>query len=307
MFRVLTMAACAMFCLAPVFAAKAQAEGREVLGHGRLTNNDLFGDLDDRWQTGSVSTSRVVGRGWVGVLPSKPFDILEYRLAGQVMAPEDLRTPDPGDRPFAGALSLGVHTHFMRRGYEVTVGADLVATGEQTGLGALQTAIHDGLGVSPASKSVLDTQVDNGVHARLVTEAGRSFSLGGQAAVRPFAEARWGVENIARVGADLTLGSVGQGELMVRDTVTGQRYRAVANPFTGFSYVLGGDIAYVDSSEFLPSDQVELTETRSRVRAGVHWQGERNAAFYGVTWLSEEFEAQDSGQMVGSVRLDFRF
>jgi len=282
MIRVSTMAACAMLCLAPALSTPAQAEGREVLGHGRLTNNDLFGDLDDRWQTGSVSSSRVVGRGWTGA-------------------------PAAGDRPFAGALSLGVHTHFMRRGLEYTLGADIVATGDQTGLGALQTAIHDGLGVDPASKAVLDAQIENNVHARVVAEAGRTFALGGQAVVRPFAEARWGVENIARVGADFTLGSAGQGEVMVRDTVTGQRYRTVSNPFTGFSYVFGGDIAYVESSEYLPENRVDLTETRSRVRAGLHWQGETNAAFYGVTWLSEEFDAQDTGQVVGSVRLDFRF
>jgi hypothetical protein len=65
----------------PVYAAPANygTSGRIVLGHGRLTNNDLLGDLDDRWQTGSVSSSRVVGRNWSGMLPDRPFNILEYR------------------------------------------------------------------------------------------------------------------------------------------------------------------------------------------------------------------------------------
>ncbi|MFW2588413.1 lipid A-modifier LpxR family protein [Sagittula sp. SSi028] len=283
--------------------------GREVLGHGRLTTNDLFGDGNDRWQTGSVATSRVVGRGgWTGSLPQQPFDILEYRLSAQVIAPEDIRTPDAEDRPFAGALSLGVHTHFARGPLEMSAGANLVVTGSQTGLGAFQTAVHDALGVEPASIDVLDDQIDNDVHPTLVLEAGNPMGLGGTAVLRPFAEARAGVESMVRVGADLTLGTVGQGELMVRDSVTGQRYRAVTAPLTGFSYVVGGDIAYVDSSAFLPEDDgYEVSETRNRLRAGIHWQGERNAAFYGITYLSKEFEDQDSGQTVGSVRLDFKF
>ncbi len=304
MLRVSVMAVVAMLSVTP----PALAQGREVLGHGRLSTNDLLGDFGDRWQTGSVISSRVVARGWTGILPSKPFDLLEYRLGGQVMSPEFLRVPAPGDRPFAGALSLGLHTHFLRGRTEFALGADVVATGAQTGLGDLQTAIHDGLGVIPASKAVLSNQVENGVHPTLVTEAGRTFSLGGQAVVRPFAEARWGVETLARIGADVTIGAVGQGELLVRDPVTGQRYRSVTNPLAGFSYVFGADVAHVDSSVFLPSSKgVVMTETRNRVRAGLHWQNDDKAAFYGVTWLSEEFEAQDSGQVVGSVRLNLSF
>jgi len=304
MLRVSVMAILAMFSVTPA----ANAEGRELLGHGRLTSNDLLGDLHDRWQSGSVSSSRVVARDWAGILPNRPFDLLEYRLGGQVITPEDLRSPAPGDRPFAGVLSLGVHTHFLKGRTEVALGADVVATGPQTGLSDLQTAIHDGLGVSSASKSVLSNQVENGFHPTLVTEAGRTFSLGGQAVLRPFAEARWGAETIARVGADLTIGTVGQGELLVRDPVTGQRYRSVTNPLAGFSYVVGADLAHVDSSVFLPSSSgAKLTETRNRVRAGVHWQNNDKAAFYGITWLSEEFEAQDTGQFVGSVRLNLQF
>lgn len=282
--------------------------GREVLGHGRLTNNDLLGDGKDRWQTGSVASSRVVGRGgWTGMLPDRPFDVLEYRLAVQVIAPENMRKPKANDRPWAGALTVGVHTHFARGPVELSMGADLSATGPQTGLSDFQTAVHDLMGVDPASKSVLSNQVENGFHPTVVLEAGNSVAVGGQAVLRPFAEARAGLETMVRVGADLTLGTVGQGELLVRDAVTGQRYRAVSNPLAGFSYVLGGDMAYVDSSALLPDDQVEATDMRNRLRAGVHWQGERNAAFYGVTWMSKEFEGQGSGQTVGSVRLDFKF
>jgi hypothetical protein len=46
---------------------------------------------------------------------------------------------------------------------------------------------------------------------------------------------------------------------------------------------------------------------RTRLRAGVHWQGRQMAAFYGVTWLGKEFRGQDEGQFVGSIRLDLNF
>jgi hypothetical protein len=305
MIRVSALAVSALLCLA---APPAFSEGRTLLGSGRLTTNDVFGDFKDAWQSGSVSSSRIYGTGWHGALPSRPFDLLEFRIGGQLITPGNIVTPLPGDRPFAGSLSLGVHTHYAQRQIEIALGADLVVTGPQTGLDDLQTAIHDGLGILPASQTVLSNQIENGVHPTLVTEAGRSFALGGQAVLRPFAEARWGVESLARVGFDLSLGGVGQGELLVRDPVSGHRYRTVTGAGTGFSYILGADVAQVDSSVYLPESRgYVLTDTRSRVRAGVHWQGKDNAVFYGLTWLSEEFEAQADSQLVGSVRLNLQF
>lgn len=303
MIRLFAVALVAVFAC----AHSVSAEGREMLGHGRLISNDLLGDFKDRWQSGSVASSRVVGYGWNGFLPDRPFDILEYRLGGQVMTPEDFRNPDDGDRPFAGALSLGLHTHFQRGGTEFALGADLVVTGPQTGLGDLHTGLHDMLQQNPARPSVLDDQIEDGFHPTFVGETGRQFAVG-QGIIRPFSELRWGAETLARVGADLTFGPVGQGELLVRDPVTGQRYRSVYEYVPGMSYVLGGDLAWVDSSVFLPEDRgYEAEKSRARVRAGIHWQGERNATFFGVTYLSEEFKGQDEGQMVGSIRLRVKF
>ena len=299
---------CAALLAVCTLGNPATAQDRHVLGYGRLVNNDSFGDVRDRWQSGSVSSSRVRGYGWDGVLPDRPFSLIEYRVGAQIAAPANLRRPVAADRPFAGALALGAHTHFMRGRAEIAMGADLVFTGPQTGLGDFQTALHDGFGIKPASRSVLSNQIEDAVHPTFVGEAGSSLSMGGQVVLRPFAELRWGVETLARIGADLTIGSVGQGELLVRDPVTGQRYRAVHQRVPGFSYVVGGDIAYVDESAFLPADRgYALTDSRSRLRAGVHWQGEKNAAFYGITYLSEEFEAQPEGQYIGSFRLQLRF
>lgn len=303
MIRFTVMAFLAMFGV----VHPAAAQGRDVLGHGRLVTNDLIGDTRDRWQTGSLASSRVVGHGWNGFLPDRPFDLLEYRLGGQVVTPADLRNPDKDDRPFAGVWSLGLHTHFAKGAMEFAVGGDLVVTGPQTGLDDLHTAIHDAIGIKPASPSVLDDQIENGFHPTFVGEAGHQVALG-TAILRPFTELRWGAETLARIGADFTLGPVGQGELLVRDPITGQRYRTIYEHNPGASFVMGGDFAWVDSSVLLPEDRGYTAEsTRTRLRAGVHWQGDQNSTFYGVTWLSEEFEGQPEGQWVGSLRLKVKF
>ncbi|MBP0484313.1 lipid A-modifier LpxR family protein [Sagittula salina] len=281
--------------------------GRVLVGHGRLTTNDLFGDRRDRWQTGSVSASRVVARGgWTGMLPDHPFDVLEYRLGVQVVSPEYIRVPAPDDRPFAGVVSLGLHTHFMRGPVEFSLGADLSATGSQTGIGSFQTAMHDLMGVVAASPSVLSNQIPNAVHPTAVVEVANTIPLG-RGVLRPFAEARVGLETMVRAGVDLTFGPVGQGEFLVRDGISGQRYRVVTDAMPGFSYVLGGDFAYVDSSKLMPASRGYDVTNRSRARAGLHWQGDNKALFYGVTWLSKEFEAQPEGQFVGSMRIDLSF
>ena len=91
--------------------------------------------------------------------------------------------------------------------------------------------------------------------------------------------------------------------------MTGQRYRAVRGTGAdGLSFVLGGDVAAVASSVYLPaSGLVDLAKTRSRARAGIYWQSEKFDLFYGLTWLSREFESQPEGQTLGSVNLRIRF
>ena len=60
------------------------------------------------------------------------------------------------------------------------------------------------------------------------------------------------METYVRAGFDLTFGSLGRGELMSCDPVSGQRYRTVANEWSGLSVVLGADFAYVGSSVYFP-------------------------------------------------------
>ncbi|WP_108259465.1 lipid A-modifier LpxR family protein [Mangrovicoccus ximenensis] len=77
----------------------------------------------------------------------------------------------------------------------------------------------------------------------------------------------------------------------------------------GFGLTIGADAAHVSRSSYLPSSRgYELTDMRYRARAGGLWRwGQGRQVFYGVTWLSEEFEAQPEGQVVGSIHVNWRF
>ena len=293
------------FLLLTALGLAQPASARERLGYGRLISNDFIGEGQDRWRSGAVASSRVWGPAWDGQLPDRAGDLLELRFLGQIIAPENLEAPAPGDRDYATALSFGLHSHFDLGGYETAVGGDLVITGEETGLPDLQDALHDVLGVAGPSEATRAAAVASGVHPTLVLESGRSFSAG-PAQLRPFVEGRLGDETLLRAGIDISFGAIGQGELLVRDPVTGQRYRVVQDDGArGTSFVLGGDIAHVSSSIYL--SDTELREERSRLRAGMHWQGDTMSGFYGLTWMGEEFSGQDEGQVIGSVRMKFEF
>ena len=217
---------CVLFLICATSGALAQEGRLSYLGSGRLFVNDMIGDGDDRWRTGSISVSHVFGPSWRGQLPERPGEIIEVRVMGEVIAPYRLNRRNAGDRPFAGSWSLGAHSHFQRGGWQMSLGADAVITGPQTGLANLQQFLHRTVGFDhKASPSVLAGQIPNGIHAAGVFETGRDYAVG-RATLRPFVEARAGVEDLARVGFDLTFGSVGRRELMIRDTVTGIRYRS---------------------------------------------------------------------------------
>jgi Uncharacterized protein conserved in bacteria (DUF2219) len=286
--------------------APVHAEERVTLGWGRLFTNDALGDGRDRWRTGSYTLSRVRGASWSGSLPDRAGDILEFRFRGEIIAPESLTTAAPGDRRYAGALSFGLHTHFMLGRAEASVGGDLVFLGPQTGLGAFQRAAHDLFGIE--EPLVLDDQIANRLAPTVTGEIARSFRIGSNVTVRPFLEAQAGVESLVRAGGDIVLGAAWDGALMLRDPVTGQRYAGVKSLAQGVSFTFGADIARVFDSDYLPSGgAAELSDERTRVRAGVEWQGERAGVFYGLTYLGPEFDGQPDGQVTGSLRVNFDF
>ena len=287
----------------------AGAEGRGYLGHGRLITNDVLGDGYDRWRTGSVALSYLWGPDWQGQRPDGFGQMLELRFNAEILGPENLAAPGVGDRPYAQMLTMGLHSHFMAGAAEVALGADVTVTGPQLGLDDVQEVLHDflgGLDPSPATKAA---QIGNDVYATAVLEMGRSYRVGNGTTLRPFIEARLGVESMVRAGADVMFGGLGQGGLMLREPVTGQLYKAIDDDTKGLKFVLGGDVAYVADSIFLPSSRgYRLTDTRNRLRAGFHWEGAKGSKlFYGVTWLDKEFKAQRETQVVGSVRLDLKF
>ncbi|WP_135505977.1 lipid A-modifier LpxR family protein [Roseovarius aestuariivivens] len=303
MTRLLGFALAALF----VMTAPLNAEGRTRIGYGWMLTNDIFGDTHDRWQTGSFASSRVWGPDWQGRLPEGFGDILELRFGGQIVSPENIARPTPGDRPFAGVLSLGLHTHFARGATQFALGGDIAVTGPQTGLDDFQGLLHDVLGGRDMSNRVSRRQVSNDVNPTAVAEIGHVVDLGG-ARLRPFVEGRWGLETLVRAGVDVTIGAFGAKSLMVRDVVSGHRYEAVPSWQPGTSVVFGADMAHVAESELLRSGRGYQLEARNRVRAGVNWQGERGTSvFYGLTWLDKEFKAQRKGQVVGSVRLRLNF
>jgi hypothetical protein len=305
MFRMFMVALVALLCLPQA----SFAQERTRLGYGRLITNDFFGDGRDRWRTGSIASSRVWGPEWTGQAPAGFGRLLELRLGAEIIAPDNIRNPDPGDRAYAGALSIGVHTHFQKGQTEFAMGSDLVVVGPQTGLDDFQDWFHDAFGIRRPSDLVRDTQIGNSITPSVVFETGQSFDLGSRTTLRPFVEGRAGVETLVRAGFDLTFGELGRDELLVRDSVTGQRYRAITSDWTGYSFVLGADLAHVTASDFLPDDRgIGLSSSRERLRAGVMWQGESGlSGFYGVTYLGEEFEGQPEGQFVGSIRFRLGF
>lgn len=298
-----------MAALAALLVQPARAEERVTLGWGRMFSNDQIGDGEDRWRSGSYTVSRVRGPGWQGALPQRFGEILEFRGHSSIIAPENLIRPGARDRRYAGILSFGLHSHFDWKGAEVALGGDLVFTGPQTGVGGFQDWVHHRLGISGPSQRVLDDQIGNAVYPTLVGEMGRSFALGELGEARPFIEVRAGVESLVRVGGDITLGRFGRDDLMLRDVTTGQRYRAVeGDRDQGFSLTLGGDVAHVFDSALLPAGgAVTMSEDRVRLRAGLHWQGKKAAAFTGLSYLSPEFDEQGEGQTLGALSLNLRF
>lgn len=299
----------AALCVVFALNSQAAAETRTWQGWGLLVTNDSLGDTHDRWRTGSFASSHVWAQGWSGMLPDRFGALIELRINGEVLGPENLAAPAPLDRRYGQALSFGLHTHFQPGVIAWSIGADLVVTGPQTGLDHLQEALHDVLGGRDASPAVKAAQVGNDVKPTLVLEAGREFALGDTVRLRPFVEARAGVETLLRAGADLTIGGFGQGGLLVRAPVTGQRFGAIEGaPQAGLSAMFGADIAHVADSEFFTSGPVRLRETRARARAGLHWRSRAGTSvFYGLTWLDREFVTQRESQVVGSVQLRVKF
>lgn len=298
-----------LLAIVSALAFASHGYARDLYGVGRVLNNDSFATItDDRWRTGSGTLSVVWSDHDGAGLPARVGDMVEFRFRGEVITPSNLVTPAAGDRPYAASLSFGLHTHFQLSGFDVSAGADLVLTGPQTGLDQLQSAIHSIIDVPEPSAATLNAQIPNGTHGHATLEVSKAFAISDRLTLRPFVELQGGTETLARLGGDLHFGALARDEVLVRDAVTGHRYRIRRDKEPGWAAVFGADFAYVSDSIYLPaSSGVTLSDTRSRVRAGVHWQNDSLGVFYGLTWLSKEFEAQKSAQTIGTLHIDIVF
>ena len=290
------------------FVQPSQAGDRVTLGFGRLFSNDFLGDGKDRWRTGAYVVSWL--RGPEGTEARGDFgEVLEFRFGATMITPASLTAPVASDRRYAGVLSFGLHSHFTQGALEMSTGVDLVLTGPQTGISGFQEEMHELFGATLPSPAVLANQIPDRIMPTAVIEAAHPVALGSRATLRPFVEAQAGAETFVRIGGDVLIGAGFTQGLVLRDGTTGQLYQGARGQMgTGLSFLLGADVAHVGHSAYLPaSDGYELTDVRARARAGVQYRGERFGAFYGVTWLGEEFEAQPGGQVLGSINIQLNF
>ena len=288
--------------LAMIVAEPATAQSRETIGTGRSFNNDYFGDGRDRWRTGSYTYSHLRATGAYDPNDRAFGNIIEYRLKTEIISPGRGGT----DRPYVGAISLGARTHFGDGPWHYALGADVTFIGPQTGLSNFQEAFHEAFDLrAPLTANELPNDTIFGARA----SASYTYRMSDQVSLRPFAEVLTGPETVARLGADILVGPVGQTDLWLRDDVTGQPYRGTDAGVTGVSFLAGADYAFVEDSVYLPANRgVTAMNNRSRARLGVLWQPLPNlSVFYGATYLSEEFVGQSEGQVVGSLRLGFNF
>lgn len=296
----------AALALTSFCAVVAQAGENRSLGWGRIFTNDILGDGEDRWRTGGYSISNIRGNNWTGTLPSTMGKVIEYRLRTEIIAPENIFNPDPNDRRYAGIVTFGAHTYFQRGDIEMNLGVDLVIAGPQTKMDDLQEELHDLVG-GPTPR-VDNASIDNIIIPTLIFEAAKSFRPSERVVYRPFVEVQAGVETFARIGGDVTFGSFGTNGLRLRDQISGHRYTGIYdNASRGFSFMAGADFTYVTNSHYLDTPGIVKEDFRARVRLGIIREWERGAIFYGATYLSPEFEAQQRGQVVGSINARFQF
>lgn len=302
-------------CIAIVLVLSVPSPGlafefsRNLIGRVSVFTNDFIGDGRDRWRSGAYFRSTFSGPPWTGDLPAQP-SITEFRLRGETIAPTNAYNPPAaGERPYVGVVAAGLYTHFGRGGTGYRVGAELVATGPQTGVSTFVTRAHEILGFRAPIATA--GQLGDAVYPTVTAEAYKLMPRGRARPydLRPFAEFQVGVETYARVGVDLIFGAPADGALATRDPVTGQVLTvATVRRQSGLMPSVGVDIAYVEGSKYLPaSSGLTVEPWRMRARIGARYVADRRDLFVGLTWLGPEYTTQQTGQVVGSLAFNYRF
>lgn len=280
-------------------AVHAEVLGQRV-GEASYFTNDYFGDGHDRWRSGGYSKSVVYET------PLGFGEEIELRGRAEIISPwgAGIQTPD---RAYTGVVGFGAFMHANAGNVDIKYGAEVIATGRQTGLHLLQEAVHEVIGHDgyvpgqPGEVVLCDC-----VYGMGMVEAAYGARLSGMT-VRPFVEAQAGYETYGRVGVDVYIGSVGEAVDFTRDPVSGfslpYKHESIGR---GFGVVVGYDVAHVSDSVLLGED-VRLTPERHRLRAGVMGSLGGLQVFGGVSALSKEFDEQLEDQVVGVFSVNLRY
>lgn len=302
------------------------SENDEILREG-IVWNDRLGDGKDRYKSGGLThglvipEQRISESQWI----EGHHSALELQARGFVVTPDNTTNgPAIGDRPFAQYASVGAFLRTIEepvpygRGRssstENRVGIEFGYQGDPLPFFRLQDLIHGGDLYRTPSMSLAGEMLVN-------LEVRRTWRFHQQLRdtdleLAPYVKASAGMrENSVRVGGDFIYGSSLEGRLWNIDSAVGALIPGGSSPRSGANWLLwvGADVGYVASDAFLDGGfsrdglSVPREELTGRVRAGLMLEYDDFAVAYSVTWLSEEFETQDDGQVIGALTFKYRF
>jgi len=171
----------------------------------------------------------------------------------------------------------------------------------------LQQKVHSEIDQPFPSDFVKNTQVSNQFILGTLTEVARPSALSPSTNIRSFVEVQTGVEDLIRIGVDAGFFGDLSEALFARAPVSGQRYSVIDGTGEGFLLSAGVDLTRVIGSMFLTGSALRASKYRARARFGLNYVHGRWSNFIGWTYLSPEFETQQTGQLLGSFFIKARF
>ncbi|NNU82045.1 DUF2219 family protein [Halovulum dunhuangense] len=283
--------------------AEGESFSPRIAGHvTHLQNDALVFDGNDRWRTGSGSTSLFF-----------ETDARLYELRGRV----EVITPwnakhKPVDRAATGVFGIGLFAHENMGKNRVSYGLEYVRTSSKI-LG-LQEFIHESLDSGGYSHERRQSEtVPDESFISFKGELSREYRPTQYAVLRPYTSVQLGFDTHFRLGLEAVIGSSGFPLMSARDPVTGFSIPATPTRSAALgsggaiNLHLGADISFGHDDYTLNSGLVTPSPVRTRLRAGAQINTGRVVLFYGVALLSREFKEQKEAQMVGAASLNIRF